>query len=81
MVFICENLKILDNSTYEDSESKMYASKAMKKVDRVSTVNKNTVKLTESLRDACLPKMLCEMSAKSPHQLNDKEKSLLELIR
>lgn len=38
-------------------------------------------KMTETLRDSCLPKMLCEMAARPNQLLNDREKDLLSLIK
>ena len=38
-------------------------------------------KITETLRDSCLPKMLCEMAARPNQMLNDREKDLLSLIK
>lgn len=38
-------------------------------------------KITETLRDSCLPKMLCEMAARPNQLLNDREKDLLSLIK
>lgn len=35
----------------------------------------------DPLRDACLPKMLCEIAAKPASAISEKEKSLLELIK
>lgn len=58
-----------------------FGKQKFKKVEASPLLTKKSIKLTDNLRDACLPKMLCEMAAKSAYQLNDKEKSLLELIR
>lgn len=38
-------------------------------------------KISETLRDSCLPKMLCEMAARPNQLLNDREKDLLSLIK
>ncbi|XP_041767649.1 uncharacterized protein LOC121591335 [Anopheles merus] len=38
-------------------------------------------KLKNSLREACLPKLLCEMAAKPNYSLNVRERDLLSLIR
>lgn len=38
-------------------------------------------KIAETLRDSCLPKMLCEMAARPNQMLNDREKDLLSLIK
>ncbi|XP_070504567.1 uncharacterized protein geko [Chironomus tepperi] len=38
-------------------------------------------KLTESLRDLCLPKLLCEIAAKPTYLLGDKEKHVLSLLK
>lgn len=38
-------------------------------------------KLKASLREACLPKLLCEMAAKPNYSLNVRERDLLSLIR
>uniref|UniRef100_A0A1B0G5T8 Uncharacterized protein n=1 Tax=Glossina morsitans morsitans TaxID=37546 RepID=A0A1B0G5T8_GLOMM len=37
--------------------------------------------LTDAIKDSCLPKMLCEMAAKPPYLLTEKEKDLIHLIR
>lgn len=34
-----------------------------------------------SLREACLPKLLCEIAAKPTNTITDKEQNLMELIR
>lgn len=38
-------------------------------------------RLKNSLREACLPKLLCEMAAKPNYSLNVRERDLLSLIR
>lgn len=38
-------------------------------------------KLKNSLREACLPKLLCEMAAKPNYSLNARERDLLSLMR
>ncbi|XP_058054792.1 uncharacterized protein LOC131206301 [Anopheles bellator] len=38
-------------------------------------------KLKHSLREACLPKLLCEMAAKPNYSLNVRERDLLSLMR
>jgi hypothetical protein len=38
-------------------------------------------RLTDSLRDLCLPKLLCEIAAKPTYLLNEKEKHVLSLLR
>lgn len=42
--------------------------------------NHQVLKLSANLRNACLPKMLCEIAAKPRTALSDKEKSLLDLL-
>ena len=42
---------------------------------------KDKIFLANNLREACLPKMLCEIAAKPIGIISDKESSLLELIR
>lgn len=37
--------------------------------------------LANNLREACLPKMLCEIAAKPAYAITEKEKSLLDLIK
>ena len=39
------------------------------------------VQLSESLRDACLPKLLCEMAARPSYLLTEREKDLLTIIK
>ncbi|XP_055696743.1 uncharacterized protein LOC129797897 [Phlebotomus papatasi] len=38
-------------------------------------------KLTQTLRESCLPKMLCEMAARPSYNLSDRERDLLTLIK
>jgi hypothetical protein len=38
-------------------------------------------KLTDSLRDLCLPKLLCEIAAKPTYLLTEKEKHVLSLLK
>lgn len=40
-----------------------------------------TIRLTDQLRESCLPKLLCEMAARPEQTLNDREKNLLNLIK
>lgn len=40
-----------------------------------------TIRLTDQLRESCLPKLLCEMAARPEQTLNDREKDLLNLIK
>lgn len=42
---------------------------------------KEKVHLANNLREACLPKMLCEIAAKPGNMVTEKEKSLLDLIK
>lgn len=38
-------------------------------------------KLSDSLRDLCLPKLLCEIAAKPSYLLTEKEKHVLSLLK
>jgi hypothetical protein len=38
-------------------------------------------KISDSLRDLCLPKLLCEIAAKPTYLLTDKEKHVLSLLK
>lgn len=38
-------------------------------------------RLTDSLRELCLPKLLCEIAAKPTYMLTDKEKHVLSLLK
>ncbi len=38
-------------------------------------------KISESLRDLCLPKLLCEIAAKPEYMLSEKEKIVLSLLK
>lgn len=38
-------------------------------------------KIGDSLRDLCLPKLLCEIAAKPTYLLSDKEKHVLSLLK
>lgn len=73
-------LYFLDNSTNEEMEP-LLLNRRGKKLNNVIVKNNKIMRMPTDIRETCLPKMLCEMSAKSEHQLNDKEKNLLELIR
>ncbi|KAH8411103.1 hypothetical protein KR222_003446 [Zaprionus bogoriensis] len=42
---------------------------------------KTKSQLTDTIKESCLPKMLCELAAKPEYQLNEKERELLRLIR
>lgn len=37
--------------------------------------------LANNMREACLPKLLCEIAAKPANVVTEKEQSLLDLIR
>ncbi|XP_075161755.1 geko [Haematobia irritans] len=43
--------------------------------------NAMKTQLSDSIKDSCLPKMLCEMAAKPEYTLSEKEKDLMNLIR
>lgn len=49
--------------------------------DDLTSIKLSREKLTEALREACLPKLLCEMAAKPNYSLNDRERDLLSLIK
>lgn len=38
-------------------------------------------KINDSLRELCLPKLLCEIAAKPTYMLSDKEKHVLSLLK
>jgi hypothetical protein len=38
-------------------------------------------RISDSLRDLCLPKLLCEIAAKPTYLLTDKEKHVLSLLK
>ncbi|KAJ6635271.1 hypothetical protein Bhyg_13856 [Pseudolycoriella hygida] len=42
--------------------------------------NHQVINLSANMRNSCLPKMLCEIAAKPRTSLNDKEKTLLDLL-
>ncbi|ALC45012.1 gk [Drosophila busckii] len=42
---------------------------------------KTKPQLTDTIKESCLPKMLCELAAKPEYQLSEKERELLRLIR
>lgn len=73
-------LYFADNSTNDEMEP-LLLDRRGRKVNNVIVKGTKIIKLPTDIRETCLPKMLCEMSAKSTHQLSDKEKKLLELIR
>lgn len=52
--------------------------------NEISSKNKlqlTQTKFSESLREACLPKLLCEMAARPAQTLTDRERNLLQLIK
>lgn len=42
---------------------------------------KDKITLANNMREACLPKLLCEIAAKPSNAITEKEQNLLELIR
>ncbi|XP_018786027.1 PREDICTED: uncharacterized protein LOC108967200 [Bactrocera latifrons] len=60
----------------EDTEINDFSAVALQ---RKQTTLKS--QLTDAIKESCLPKMLCEMSAKPEYMLTEKEKDLLYLIR
>jgi len=42
---------------------------------------KTKSQLTDTIKESCLPKMLCELASKPDYQLSEKERELLRLIR
>ncbi|XP_068149651.1 uncharacterized protein geko [Drosophila tropicalis] len=42
---------------------------------------KTRSQLTDTIKESCLPKMLCELASKPEYQLSEKERELLRLIR
>ncbi|XP_030372504.1 uncharacterized protein LOC115622636 [Scaptodrosophila lebanonensis] len=42
---------------------------------------KTKAQLTDTIKESCLPKMLCELASKPEYMLSEKEKELLRLIR
>lgn len=42
---------------------------------------KDKLNLANNLREACLPKLLCEIAAKPAYGVSDKEQNLLDLIK
>lgn len=42
---------------------------------------KDKLNLANNLREACLPKLLCEIAAKPSYGISDKEQNLLDLIK
>lgn len=80
-IFLTQIYFTRTESSGNDESSLLVSKKTVsgKKLDHI--MDNKAMKLTDDLREKCLPKMLCEMSAKSSHLLSDKEKNLLELIR
>lgn len=42
---------------------------------------KDKITLANNMREACLPKLLCEIAAKPSNDITEKERNLLDLIR
>lgn len=42
---------------------------------------KDKITLANNMREACLPKLLCEIAAKPSNVITEKEQNLLDLIR
>lgn len=74
---IKSNLLQLTSQEVIDEEDGGFGSKMT--FAKSATTSKS--KITETLRDSCLPKMLCEMAARPNQLLNDREKDLLSLIK
>lgn len=72
---IKSNLLQLTSQEVIDEEDSGFGSKM------TLTKSATKTKITETLRDSCLPKMLCEMAARPNQLLNDREKDLLSLIK
>lgn len=72
---IKSNLLKLTSQEVIDEEESGFGSKM------TLTKSATKSKITETLRDSCLPKMLCEMAARPNQLLNDREKDLLSLIK
>lgn len=81
LIFIFNSHTLYIESSSNDESSMLLSKKtaSAKQLDHI--MDGKAMKLTDDLREKCLPKMLCEMSAKSTHLLSDKEKNLLDLIR
>lgn len=69
-----------NNNSNGDNDDGSQKSAKTNKIDQMQKKKSKTIYLNEKMREACLPKLLCEISAKPLHLLNDKEKSLLALI-
>lgn len=52
----------------------------MSTVDKDGEMASKKIKMTAEIRDACLPKILCEIGTKQAGQMNVREASLMELI-
>lgn len=51
------------------------------RLEQKRTMDAVNQKLSDSLRDLCLPKLLCEIAAKPTYLLSDKEKHVLSLLK
>lgn len=57
------------------------AFKEKQRLDQKKNMEVVSTKISDSLRDLCLPKLLCEIAAKPTYLLNDKEKHVLSLLK
>lgn len=51
------------------------------RLEKKRTMEVFNQKISDSLRDLCLPKLLCEIAAKPTYLLSDKEKHVLSLLK
>lgn len=83
-VFFLYRFYFIDATAVKEIES-IFETESIDTADGITKPKKFTLKekinLANSLREACLPKLLCEIAAKPANKMTEKEQSLLELIK
>lgn len=77
-------LKSQDDLASQDKIGMKFFKKAFNEKQRLEQKRGMEVvnhKISESLREVCLPKLLCEIAAKPAYLLSDKEKHVLSLLK
>jgi hypothetical protein len=83
-VFYPKSTALEDSPPSEDQIDLKFFKKAFNEKQRLEqkkSVEVVNQRISDSLRDLCLPKLLCEIAAKPTYLLTDKEKHVLSLLK
>lgn len=84
---VAYEIKAQDDLTSQHTQDKIdmkFFKKAFNEKQRLEQKQNVEVvnhRISESLREVCLPKLLCEIAAKPTYLLSDKEKHVLSLLK